>query len=117
MIKKGLNKVSPLYRSLKININHSRLVYRYPYKYDNNKFCQKLARFIENDLSTNSYMELNEHHNRFYVDIVDGKIEFIDKQRFEEKERAYFKYHDRVGENYKSENSLMLDEENENDSD
>jgi len=69
-------------------------VYRYPCRYDNAEFHQQLAKFIENDLLTNYYKDLNENHNRFYVDIVDGKIQFVDKNKFQDKERLYIKYHD-----------------------
>ena len=38
-------------------------------------------------MRTNIYQDLNEHGNMFYVDIVDGMIQFIDKTLFDEKEK------------------------------
>ena len=46
--------------------------------------------FIENDLINNSYKGLNEHHNLFYCDIIDGEIKFTDKHTFKQREKAYF---------------------------
>lgn len=88
IIKKFFNRHNnPYFRSLRFHINYSRITYRYPYRYDNDIFIQKLAKFIEDDLRTNIYQDLNEHGNMFYVDIVDGMIQFIDKTLFDEKEK------------------------------
>jgi len=79
------------FRGLKININRSRLAYRYPFKLDNDNFIQQLSKFIEDDLTNNAYLELNEYESMFYVDLIDGKIEFVDRSRFLENERIYIK--------------------------
>ena len=67
------------------------MVYRFPYRYDSELFVQKLAMFIEQDLKTNTYKDLNEQSNMFYVDVINGKIQFTDKINFDKKEREYLK--------------------------
>ena len=89
IVKKYCIKHVKFFRSLKICYNYSRLVYRYPYRFDNDGFIQKLCLFIENDLITNNYHELNAHYNVFYVDVIDGNIKFVNKLDFEKKENTF----------------------------
>ena len=79
------------FRSLSFKINYSKFFYVYPNRFDNDIFILKLAMFIENDLKTNSYLNLNPFNNRFYVDMIDGSIIFVDKLMFRFKEKYYLK--------------------------
>ena len=70
------------------------MTYRYPYRFDNDIFVKQLAKFIENDLIINKdrYQNLKENDNTYYVDIVDGRLDFVERNEFEEREKEYFKY-------------------------
>ena len=88
-IKKLINKANPYFRGLKFTKNNTKFVFRYPYRYDNEAFIFRLSRFIENDIIKNPYE--NMKNNKFCVDIIEGKLEIVDKPVFDEKEKQFFK--------------------------
>jgi len=89
-VKKFFDKGNnPYYRSLRIHVNHSRIIYRFPYQYDNDNFIQKLCEFIENDLKNNAYEDLNENINNFFVDVIGDQIQFVDRVKFYSRETQY----------------------------
>jgi len=65
-------------------------MYRYPFKSDSEEFIQRLCKFIENDLLNISY-SLNKKYNTFYIGVEKGKIIFIDKNTFDDKEKKYIR--------------------------
>jgi len=52
---------------------------------------QKLYKFIVNDLATGNYTNLNSKCNTYHVSLIDGEIQFVDKNSFNENERRYKK--------------------------
>ena len=62
-----------------------------------------MARFIENDLRNNAYQDLHEHNNLFYIDVIDGLIQFVEREVFLERENDYLISNDMIkdGENEK----------------
>jgi len=79
------------FRGLCFSHKGTRVIYRYPLQYDNDEFLQKLFRFIVNDLKNGDYLNIKSNCNTYHVSLIDGQIQFVDKNSFNENERKYKK--------------------------
>ena len=79
------------YRSLSFQYKTSRIIYRYPFKNDNEQFLLKLAKFIESEIINGKISLEYKHINTFFVGIEDNCIVQIDKNSFDESEKKYVK--------------------------
>jgi len=61
-------------------------VYKYPRKIHNEAFVKKLIKFILHELSTKIYDNQSTKTNTFYINMVDGRVEFVDRNSYKEME-------------------------------
>ena len=65
--------------------------FRYPIRYEHDpEFIQRLCKYIANDLSdplNTTYEEIKETTNSYYIDLIDNKLNFVDKAEFHEREK------------------------------
>ena len=66
------------------------VTFRYPYQFDTEEFKQKLIKFIVDYISFNN-IEINHFRGSkvFYIEVVEGKLEFTDKSSFKQIEGRY----------------------------
>ena len=66
------------------------VTFRYSYEFDSEIFVQKVIDFII-DKVTNYKLEIFKNSTVYYIEVVEGKLEFIDRETFKLNERNYLK--------------------------
>ena len=79
------------YRAIKYHVTSSAiLVFRYPLKYDKEEYIDLVKGFIIAELQNNKF-ELTRKTLRFYIEIDDKNVNYIDKTSFIQAENKFIK--------------------------